>query len=130
MSPSDAGQDTGAASADASSDRPSVSRAGRVRVTVTYNGRVMPGAVVQLYGARTMTLMGPGEAYAGIKDLTFPATGELFFAEAGSYWIFARLNAPPVEATSGPEDRDVRSMAPVDVALGAVREITLALPDP
>lgn len=128
MPSGDAGSEAATASGDASTDRPTVTQAGRVRVTVTYAGRVMPGAVLQLYGARTMTFSAPGEAYAVVKDPTFPATGELYFGEAGTYWIFARLNAPPVEAISGPEDRDTRSMAPVEVSLGRIQELTLALP--
>lgn len=114
---------------DVSADLPSSGRTGRIRVTVTYAGRVMTNAQVQIAASRTMTLVGPGDSFAVVKDPTFPATGELVFAEAGSYWVFVNLNAPPVEAVAGPEDRVGRSMTAVDVQLGATRELTIELLD-
>lgn len=114
---------------DVAADLPSSGRTGRVRVTVTYAGRVMANAQVQIAASRAMTLVGPGDSFAVVTDPTFPATGELVFAEAGSYWVFVNLNAPPVEAVAGPEDRVGRSATAVDVQLGATRELTIELLD-
>jgi hypothetical protein len=123
MTPSDAGMD------GATGDRPPSGGTGRVRVRVTYGGRVMTGAQLQLAASRTMVLAGFPDSFAIVEDPVFPATGELVFATPGMYWISVNLNAPPVEFRPGAEDRVGVSTMAVDVRLGVTTDVTVDLLD-
>ena len=121
----DAGLD--GASDVASDDRPTSGTTGRVRVT--YSGRVMTNAQLQISASRERMSTAPPEAYAVVKDPTFPASGELLFATAGTYWVSANLNAPPVLFLPGPEDRVGVAAAAVDVRLGTSQDVVIDLLD-
>lgn len=110
-------------------DLPTSGNTGRVRVRVTYGGQVMTNAQLQISASRERMSTAPPEGYAVVKDPTFPASGELVFATAGSYWVTANLNAPPVLFQPGPEDRVGATAAAVDVRLGATQDVTIELLD-
>ena len=114
---------------DAASDRPFPGGVGRVRVRVTYAGRPATGAILQLVASASPTLRGDPDSFAFVEDTTFPASGELVFGMAGSFYVFAFLNAPPVEATPGPEDRVARTPMALPVALGTTQDVAIEILD-
>jgi len=126
----DAGLDGAVAADGAGTDRPTSPGTGLVRVRVTYGGRVMTNAQLQLSASAERMSTAPPTAYAVVKDPTFPASGELVFAAAGMYWVSANLNAPPVLFVPGPEDRVGAAATAVDVRLGATQDVTIELRDP
>lgn len=123
----DAGADL--APLDATSDRPTSGGVARVRVRVTYAGRPATGATLQLVATSSPTLRGDPDSFALVEGTTFPASGELVFGTAGSFYVFAFLNAPPVEATPGPEDRVARTPMPLPVALGTTQDVAIEILD-
>ena len=69
----------------------------------------------------------PPPSFASGEDHPFPASGELVFGMAGTVYVFAFLNAPPVGATPGPEDRVARTPMPLPVALGTTQDVAIEI---